>query len=153
MGLLSIQQSGAGGLRRFHEGPSLQSGSGLLGLLLRGATKILPKVLGGSKALLKASAKGIQKAATSETAKELGRNLKDIAISTAADSVASAVSGRDPTMSLQQGVDSARQEIADTLKRKASEHRQSKNKKRKFVPLNKGKSRKKKKNGNYNLFE
>jgi len=41
-------------------GPDSQRGSGLLGLLLRGATKVLPKILGASKSVLKASAHGIK---------------------------------------------------------------------------------------------
>ena len=122
-------------------------GSGLFGLLLRGATRILPKILGSSKSLLKASAKGIQKAATSEAGKALGRNLKDIAISTAADSVASAILGEDPSLKFQEGIDSARHEIAGALKKKASEHKFPKPKKRKVD------TSKKKKNKNYNLFQ
>ena len=126
--------------------------------MLRGARRLLPKILGVGKKALQTTAKGITKAAKSETGRALGRNLKDIAISTAADAAASAISGNDPLMALQQGIEDAKVEISDTLKKKASEYKPYK--KRKVGTENdeignksKRKRKKNKSNRPYNLFE
>lgn len=138
-------------------GPTLQRGSGILGLLLRGASKVLPKLIGAGKTALKASAHGLKKAAMSDAGRSLARNLKDVAISSAADMAASAISGEDVGTALQSGVEEAKTEIASALKRKANQHRTSSNKKQKTVVESKKpqntKSRKKKKKKSFNLFE
>ena len=108
------------------------------------------------KTAFKASAQGIKKAAMSEAVRTLAKNLKDVAISSAADMAASAITGDDPTIVLQQGVESAKSEIAGALKRKANQHRSVNTKKRKVEAektkvKNSSKSRKKK--TPYNLFE
>lgn len=160
MGLLHINQqygSGGGLLNRFHEGPSQQRGSGLLGLILRGASKLIPKLAGLGKTALKASSQTIQKAAKSELGRSITDSLKDAAISTSANAAADLLSGSDPLATLQKGVEDAKLNVASALRQKADKQltNSSARRKRKFAgdmtAVKPKKSKKKKKT--YDLFE
>ena len=142
MGLLNIEQTGSGGLTKFHEGvniqgggglgllkfhegPAIQQGSGLLSAIIRGVSKIAPKLIGAGRSALKVGGRSLQKAIKSDLAKELGKGLKDAAISTSADAAAELLTGGDVSQVLQEGVNDAKLKVASALKDKAKAYKKS----------------------------
>ena len=151
MGLIRIQH-GSGGLLKFHQGPNIQRGSGLLSFLIKGAKTLLPKIVGASKTALK----GIKAAAKSDLGKELTKNLKDVAITTGVDTASKLLSGENPTDVLQEGLERGKSEIALALQKKADQLKNNpgtSRKRKKVDETHKGRKKSRKKGRpSYNLF-
>ena len=131
MALLRSHQTGTGGgLLKYHSASRIQRGSGLFSFF----GKLLSKLAPVAKSAVKAASTGIKQVAKSDLVKD----LKDIAVTSLTNSAADLVTGETPVTSLKEGLESAKQEIAKTLR--------NTNKKRKTVLEPKKDNKKKKVN-------
>ena len=128
----------------FFLGPLWQTGSGWGGLFGRLASRLLPFIRTAGKTAIS----GLKKAATSDTVKEISRELGSTAVSGLAEAGISALRGEEIRPGLEARLGQAKNLIADKLESKLEEVKQTYGQKPSSSSSSRKKRRKKGQTGN-----
>ena len=143
--VLKNVQTGTGGLRNFHKGDPFQRGSGLFSFFGRLLKKAVPAV----KSLFSSAKTGVKEAAKAAIKSQTAQNLKDLALETTGQLAIDALTGKDPSSTLQSAVGEAKGEVASALKEQIDRRRL----KRTAANFKSSKKKKKKKKKNADTIE